>query len=185
MGDAALVDLDIGKVNDRYFVSNVAAGAIPEAVEEVSVEQKTKYGPLAYFMEAGKALTSQTMHQFRFTVDGETFTQESPLVLIALTNSIASFENFMPQAKVDDGKMRMVVFKEFNLLDSLRLLPQLIMGEIRNSDTVIYMSFEQATITLEDGDSLITNVDGDEGPAFPLEIEILPSFIKVYGPAAT
>ncbi|SFE22632.1 diacylglycerol/lipid kinase family protein [Trichococcus pasteurii] len=185
LGDAALVDLDIGKVNDRYFVSNVAAGAIPEAVEEVSVEQKTKYGPLAYFMEAGKALTSQTMHRFRFTVDGETFTQESPLVLIALTNSIASFENFMPQAKVDDGKMRMVVFKEFNLLDSLRLLPQLIMGEIRNSDTVIYMSFEQATITLEDGDSLITNVDGDEGPAFPLEIEILPSFIKVYGPAAT
>ena len=183
LGTASLIDLDIGKVNDRYFVSNVAAGAIPEAVEEVSVEDKTKYGPLAYFMEAGKALTSQTMHRFRFTVDGETFTQESPLVLIALTNSIASFENFMPQAKVDDGKMRMVVFKEFNLLDSLRLLPQLIMGEIRNSDTVIYISFEKATIAVEDGDKLITNVDGDKGPAFPLEIEILPSFIKVYGPA--
>ena len=185
LGDAALVDLDIGKVNGRYFVSNVAAGAIPEAVEEVSVEQKTKYGPLAYFIEGGKAMANQTMHRFCFTVDGESFTQESPLILIALTNSIASFESFMPQAKVDDGKMRMVVFKEFNLLDSLKFLPQLIRGEIRNSDAVIYKSFKQATITLEDGDSLITNVDGDEGPAFPLEIEILPSFIKVYGPAAT
>jgi diacylglycerol kinase family enzyme len=91
----------------------------------------------------------------------------------------------MPQAKVDDGKMRMVVFKEFNLLDSVKLLPKLIRGEIKNSDAVIYKSFKQATIALEDGDSLITNVDGDKGPAFPLEIEILPAFIKVYGPAAT
>lgn len=185
LSEAALVVLDIGKVNDRYFVSNVAAGAIPEAVEGVSAEEKTKYGPLAYFIEGGKALAKQTMHRFRITVDGETFTQESPLILIALTNSIASFESFMPQAKVDDGKMRMVVFKEFNLLDSLKLLPQLIRGEIKNSDAVIYKSFKHATIAVEDGENLITNVDGDEGPAFPLEIEILPSFIKVYGPAAT
>nr|WP_319217913.1 diacylglycerol kinase family lipid kinase [uncultured Trichococcus sp.] len=185
LGNATLVNLDIGKVNDRYFVSNVAAGAIPEAVEEVSVEQKTKYGPLVYFVEGGKALANQTMHQFRFTVDGETFTQESPLLLIALTNSIASFESFMPQAKVDDGKMRMIVFKEFNLLDSLKLLPQLIRGEIKNSDTVIYKSFEHATIGVADDENLITNVDGDKGPAFPLEIGILPAFIKVYGPAAS
>ncbi|CZR02976.1 diacylglycerol/lipid kinase family protein [Trichococcus collinsii] len=182
--NAALIDLDIGKVNDRYFVSNVAAGAIPEAVEGVSAEEKTKYGPLAYFIEGGKALAKQTMHRFRITVDGETFTQESPLILIALTNSIASFESFMPQAKVDDGKIRMVVFKGFNLLDSMKLLPKIIRGEIKNSDSVIYKSFKQATIALEDSDSLITNVDGDKGPSFPLKIEILPSFIKVYGPAA-
>ena len=180
---AVLLDLDIGKVNDRYFVSNVAAGAIPEAVEEVSVEQKTKLGPLAYFIEGGKALANQPMHRFRITVDEETFTQESPLLLIALTNSIASFERFMPQAEVDDGKMRMVVFKEFSLLDSLKILPQLIMGELKNSDTVIYRTFKHATVAIADGDKLITNVDGDEGPAFPLEIAILPSFIKVYGPA--
>lgn len=182
LDNAVLVDLDIGKVNDRYFVSNVAAGAIPEAVEEVSVEQKTKYGPLAYFIEGGKALANQPLHRFRFSVDGETFSQESPLILIALTNSIAGFESFMPEAKVDDGKMRLVVFKEFSLLDSLKLLPQLLRGEIKNSDTVIYKSFRQATVDIEDGDALITNVDGDEGPAFPLEIEMLPSFIKVYGP---
>lgn len=185
LSNAALIDLDIGKVNDRYFVSNVAAGAIPEAVEEVSVEQKTKYGPLAYFLEGGKALANQELHRFRFMVDGEAFTQESPLILIALTNSIASFESFMPQAKVDDGKMRMVVFKEFNLLDSLKLLPQLIRGEIKTSDTVIYKSFTHATIAVADGEKLITNVDGDKGPTFPLEIEILPSFIKVYAPAAS
>lgn len=183
LGSASFVNLDIGKVNDRYFVSNVAAGAIPEAVEEVSVEQKTKYGPLAYFIEGGKALANQKMHRFRFMVDGEEFSQESPLILIALTNSIASFESFMPQAKINDGKMRMVVFKEFNLLDSLKLLPQLIRGEIKNSDTVIYKSFKHATIAVADGENLITNVDGDEGPAFPLEIGILPSFIKVYAPA--
>ena len=57
------------------------------------------------------------------------------------------------------------------------------MGELKNSDTVIYRTFKHATVAIADGDKLITNVDGDEGPAFPLEIAILPSFIKVYGPA--
>lgn len=42
LSEAALVVLDIGKVNDRYFVSNVAAGAIPEVVEGVSAEEKNK-----------------------------------------------------------------------------------------------------------------------------------------------
>lgn len=183
LGSAVLVDLDIGKVNDRHFVSNVAAGAIPEAVGAVSIEKKTKYGPLAYFIEGGKALADQTVHRFRITVDGETFTQESPLLLIALTNSLASFESFMPEAQVDDGKMRLVVLKESSLLDSLTLLAQVLRGEIKASESVIYRSFKRATIGLEDGDSLITNVDGDEGPAFPLEIAILPSFLKVYAPA--
>ena len=56
----------------------------------------------------------------------------------------------MPQAEVDDGKMRMVVFKEFSLLDSLKILPQLIMGELKNSDTVIYRTFKHATVAILD-----------------------------------
>jgi len=182
---AVLTDLDIGKINDLYFVSNVAVGTIPEAVHEVSAEEKTKYGSLAYFIQGGKALLNQETHEFQIMVDGESFTQKSPLIVIALSNSTASFESFMPQAKVADGKLRMVIFKPFRLTDSFKLLPQIMKGEITESDRIIYKSFNRATLSLIDGEGLTTNVDGDKGPHFPLEVKILPSFLKVYAPNST
>lgn len=182
---AVLINLDIGKVNDVYFVSNVAAGTIPEAVHEVSIEEKTRYGSLAYFIQGGKALLNQETHAFQIMVDGETFTQKSPLIVIALSNSVASFESFMPQAKVADGKLRMVIFKPFRLADSLKLLPQIIKGEITESDRIVYRTFNHARLSLIDEEGLTTNVDGDRGPHFPLEVEVLPSFLKVFAPRGT
>ena len=38
-------------------------------------------------------------------------------------------------------------------------------------------------IELLDDSHLSTNMDGDEGPDFPLDIEVLPSFLSVYVPA--
>ena len=40
------VKVDIAKANDRYFVNTIAAGIMPEAVGHVSIEQKTRLGPL-------------------------------------------------------------------------------------------------------------------------------------------
>ena len=44
------VKVDIAKANDRYFVNTIAAGIMPDAVGHVSIEQKTRLGPLAYFL---------------------------------------------------------------------------------------------------------------------------------------
>ena len=44
------VKVDIAKANDRYFINTIATGIMPEAVGHVSIEQKTRLGPLAYFL---------------------------------------------------------------------------------------------------------------------------------------
>ena len=48
---------------------------------------------------------------------------KSPLVLALLTNVVSSFERFMPEASVDDGYMRLVIFKEYFILDIFKVLP--------------------------------------------------------------
>lgn len=44
-------------------------------------------------------------------------------------------------------------------------------------------TMDQVRIELLDNSHLSTNMDGDEGPDFPLEIKVLPSFLSVYVPA--
>lgn len=57
--------IDVGKINDRYFINIVAAGLIPEAVSEVTIKEKTLFGSLAYFMKGFQALPKQ--HSYHST----------------------------------------------------------------------------------------------------------------------
>ena len=48
LGSAKVISIDSGKINNQYFGNVVAVGRVPEAIHEVSVEEKSKLGSLAY-----------------------------------------------------------------------------------------------------------------------------------------
>lgn len=176
--------VDIGRCNDKYFCNNIAAGVIPKVVEGVTPKEKQLLGPLAYFVKGGQALF--TTKDFTFRIDTEehgSLQFRSPLVMALLTNVVSSFEKFMPTASVDDGYMRIIVFKEYFIMDILRILPLILNGSIYNSKYVSIFTVKQAHIYLEDKvDDLYTNMDGSKGPSMPVHLEVLPGFLQVYVP---
>jgi len=179
---AKTVPLDIGKANDRYFVNTIAAGVMPEAVGQVSIEQKTRLGPLAYFLTGLKTLQSHKSFLFKMNINGETTTRRSPLIIAMLTNSIGSFRNIAPEARVNDGKLWLATFKNITPLDLLKLAPEMLAGTPVSSEYMYLEQVEHVKIELLNTDHLSTNMDGDTGPDFPLELQILPSFLSVYVP---
>ena len=44
------------------------------------------------------------------------------------------------------------------------------------------IDIKKAHISIEDGEELWTNIDGDKGPAFPIDLEILPERLPVFIP---
>ena len=44
--------IDLGKVNDKIFSLFASIGAVPEAIHEVSSEEKSKFGGLAYIRKS-------------------------------------------------------------------------------------------------------------------------------------
>ena len=48
---AVKTNIDVGRVNDRYFINVVGAGSISEAVGKVTIKEKTLFGSLAYYMK--------------------------------------------------------------------------------------------------------------------------------------
>nr|WP_252894285.1 diacylglycerol kinase family lipid kinase [Veillonella denticariosi] len=175
--------IDIGRCNDKYFCNNIAAGVIPKVIEEVTPKEKRILGPLAYFLRAGQALFTTKDYTYRIQTEDDDFICKSPLVLALLTNVVSSFERFMPEASVDDGYMRIIIFKEYFILDILSVLPLILSGAIYNSRYTTTLTVKKAHIELlSQVDNLPTNMDGDQGPYMPVDIEVLPQVLKVFAP---
>lgn len=172
--------IDIGKINDNYFMNVVAIGVIPEAINDVDSDQKTILGKFAYFVSGFKKFKDSKSYSFLINTDGKSQNIQSSLILIGLTNSIGGFEQILPNAKVDDGKLHMIYLKDYNMLDTVKTLPELIKGVEETNDSVGYIVFEKGEITVEDDVVLTTNIDGDEGDELPIEVSVIPSHINVY-----
>ena len=65
---AVTKELDIGKVNESYFIDVIAIGKIPEAVKNVGADQKTRLGSLAYFIEGAKAFNNSQSYSFKLAL---------------------------------------------------------------------------------------------------------------------
>lgn len=175
-----VTQLDIGKVNDRYFMNVIAVGTIPEAINDVDSEEKTKMGKMAYFISGMKYLLKSDRYEFELLLDQQVEQVKSSLVLIGLTNSIGGFESLLPKAKVDDGFLHLVYLNDQSFLDMVKSVPELIKGVEITSANVTYRTFKQGEIALLSEGNLETNIDGDPGAELPIKVAVLPQHLTVF-----
>ena len=181
---AVKTKIDVGKINDRYFINVVAAGLISEAVSEVSIKEKTLFGSLAYFMKGMQVLNKQRSYHFKIEEENGTVIQvSSPLIAAMLTDSAGSFRNLIPPEDRNKGIIKLCLFHDFAWLNAIRQAPKLLAGFQMGPDFVTVVGIKKAHISITEGDTLSTNVDGDKGPNFPIDLEILPSRLPVFVPA--
>lgn len=172
--------LDIGKVNDDYFMNIVSVGSIPEAISDVDVEEKTKFGKLAYFVNGVKEVFNDENYHFTLEIDGERTEIESSAVVIVLTRTIGGFTHIVPEAKNNDGNLYLLYLKDQSITDRLKSVPDIIKGVDQSTDSIGYTPFKEGRLTVKEEPELRPSVDGDEGPELPLTIKVLPQHLDVY-----
>lgn len=183
LASSRVQQVDVGRLNDRLFVNVVAAGSLAEAVSAVTSEDKSKLGAFAYLKEGLKDLTgTNTGHPLVIRHDGEVWEGESPLFIAALTNSVGGFQKLAPEAAVDDGLLHCYIIKDLNLFKTLTVSLSLLLGNLKNHKDVIYFTAKKVHVT--SADAIHTNVDGEEGPALPIELSTIPRYIEVIVPEA-
>ncbi|KIL52152.1 diacylglycerol/lipid kinase family protein [Jeotgalibacillus soli] len=170
--------VDIGKVNDQYFMNIIALGGIAEATFGVSVEQKTKLGPLAYMIEGFKTIKEKEPFDVKLKHEQGEWEGEAFLVLLALTNSVGGFEKIAPQAKVNDGKLHCFIVKNVSIVKLVSVVTSLAKGEMEEDENVEYITTSE--VEFSSSKDLIANVDGDEGDHVPLAIQVLERHIPVF-----
>ncbi|WP_079507284.1 diacylglycerol/lipid kinase family protein [Mesobacillus jeotgali] len=173
--------VDIGKVNEYYFANVLAVGAIAEASYNVSPEQKTRLGSLAYFMEGAKSFLSGEAIEICVEHDGGKWEGQTFLLLAALTNSVGGFEALAPEANVNDGKMHTFIIKKMSVPKIATLIPSLLRGELEDSKDVEY--FRTSFLNVSSDKAHAVNIDGEEGEPLPFSAKVLPGHLDIYVPS--
>lgn len=178
--------IDIAKINDQYFCNVAAIGSIPTAVMETSSEDKSKFGFFAYVRDSMRAVLNDDQYTYNLVLDDDKEIEISTKVLVlALTNSVGSFENMIAGATPDDGLLHIMTLKDENLFAELpSMLQELNNGYISEANNMITYNVKKVAISVvtEDADEVKVNIDGEVGPALPIAIEVLPSHVEVMVP---
>ena len=172
--------IDVGKVNNRYFISSTSVGPIPESIQEVDVDMKTKFGVFAYLIEGIKALRNDETYTFELDIDGDKWTADYSMLLIAMSNFVGGVGTVIPEAEIDDGALHLVTLKETTVKEKLSLVPELFQDSDYTKDQLEHRSFKKATIRLLEDKEIKCTVDGDKGITFPLELEAVPHSLMVF-----
>lgn len=182
--------IDIGQVNDHYYMDVVAVGDIPTAVMETDSDKKNKMGFLAYVVDSAKAIVDSDNKEYKVTnSSGEEFTFESNAIVVALTSSVGGMEKLIEHREYKDGLFQFFALKGQVVASSVKILASnggIPEGKVDN-DTVLAFSDDYVSIELVDGsedEKIYSNVDGDEGPAVPLEIKVHKQALKVLRPGS-
>lgn len=180
--EATVKQIDVGKINERFFISSTSVGPIPESVQEVDVDMKTKFGVFAYLMKGIQALRDEHTYTFEIEIEGEKWSADYSMLLIAMSNFVGGVGTAIPEAAIDDGLIHLVTLKETTTKEKLSLVPELFQDKEYTNDQLEYRTFKKAKIRLlEDKDKSIScTVDGDKGQSFPLEINVLPHALSVF-----
>lgn len=164
--------IDIGKVNDHYFINIAGGGRLTELTYEVPSKLKTMLGQLAYYLKGMEMLPSIRPAEVEIEYDGKLFQGEIMLFLVSLTNSVGGFEKLAPDSKLNDGMFDLLILKKTNLAEFIRVASLALRGDHINDENIIYTKANRVKVTNQDKMQL--NLDGEFGGMLPGE------FINMY-----
>ncbi|WP_203341370.1 diacylglycerol kinase [Planococcus beijingensis] len=175
------IPVDIGLMNDdRYFINIAGGGRITELTYEVPSKLKTVLGQMAYYLKGIEMLPSIRSSRVRIEYDDQIFDDSAMMFLIGLTNSVGGFEKLAPDASINDGKFTLLILKELNMAEFIRVASLALRGEHLSDPHVIYAKASKITVTTEE--RVLLNLDGEYGGVLPAVFENLASHIEMYVP---
>ena len=118
--------VDIGKVNDLFFLGNVAFGLGADFIKNY---QKIKYqGLFGYFLAFVKTLLTIREKHFIIDVDGERIITNPLVLIISNTNQQGYNFTVTPKAKTDDGLLDMVIIENISNFKNFKNIFKIIFG---------------------------------------------------------
>ncbi|CAM3916778.1 diacylglycerol kinase [Mesobacillus zeae] len=174
------IPVDVGRINDRYFINIAGGGRITELTYEVPSKLKTMLGQLAYYLKGIEMLPSLKASNVSIEYDGKLFEGEVMMFLVGLTNSVGGFEKLAPNASINDGMFSLLVLKKTNLAELIRISTLAIRGEHINDPNVLYTNANR--IKVHSNETVLLNLDGEYGGTLPAEFENLYRHIEVFVP---
>ena len=167
--------IDIGKANKSYFGYIFSVGSLPEAIHNVEIEDKTKYGVLAYAINTIKSVIKDEVFNIKIETENGSYEGEASQVLVLLSNYYADKKIFEDNK---DGYANILILKNASIISKLSLIPDLLKGDIVENDNIEYIKAKDITISSDT--KLESDIDGDQSDDLPVKITVLGNHVEIY-----
>lgn len=175
--------IDLGKVNNRYFINICNMGMFSEISHTTDLELKKSLGRLAYYIKGIEKITDYKPMNLEITIDGITLEDMYVLVFVFNGKRAGGFDKLAKHANVQDGMFDIICIRDVLMHEIPVLFLKVLQGEHFNDQRVYFVKGKNISIVCKDGqDDIIVDIDGEEGPDFPLEINIIEGALNVYIP---
>ena len=170
--------VDLGSINDKYFVNVASTGLFTNVYQKTDVNLKNTIGKLAYYLKGLEELPNfRKLHvnilSKEVEFDGEMY------LLLVFNGATAGNFNLATRADACDGLLDIIMFKAVQIYELLPLFIKVLKGEHLDSNKVLY--FKTDYLKVECHEDIVTDIDGEKGPDFPLEIKCIKGGLKILG----
>ncbi|PGK52394.1 diacylglycerol kinase [Priestia megaterium] len=169
--------VDVGKMNQRYFINIAGGGSLTELTYEVPSKLKTVFGQLAYYVKGVEKVAQFKPYHIRANVDGNEIEEEIMLFLVSNTNVVGGFDKLAPFADYTDGMFDVLMLRKCNVAELGRVMSRLINGEHIHDPKVLH--FRASKIDIVPSKNIQINLDGELGGIAPCYFEVLPQHLEV------
>ena len=163
--------VDAAECNGRKFINGVGIGFDGEVLRSMTSIRRLG-GHLGYLWIVIRKIFSFKEQSFQVQYGNESISDKFLLVMI--TNSTTTGGGFMvsPEAKIDDGKLNMVLCKPLPVLKRLKNLPIIEKGKHLTKEFILHK--EVATVKIDCEKETLAQIDGELISAKTFDIKILP-----------
>jgi diacylglycerol kinase (ATP) len=176
--DSKPVAIDVGKINDKYFINVASTGLFTDISQKTDVNLKNTMGKLAYYFKGLEELPN--FRKLKVKISSKECDYEGEMYLLLVFNGqTAGNLNLATEAEITDGKLDVVMFKAIAIIELVPLFIKLLKGEHLDSDNVLF--FKTDDVYIESSEDIVTDIDGERGPDFPLRIQCIKGGIKLLG----
>ena len=171
--------IDLGWTGEDYFINVASAGMVTSIAHEVNTRLKNVFGKMAYYVQGLKTMPQFKALDLRIKTDKEEIEEKAFLFLITNSSVVASFKNAAVQASVQDGLLDLIVIRQCNIAELMKLTAELMAGrEMTDTKNVIYI--QGTTFDISCDSELDSDLDGELGPKLPLHIEVVPKALEIF-----
>ncbi len=172
--------VDVGLANDKYFINVCSAGLFTNASQKADKNLKNAIGKLSYFVTAAEQLMKFRPFLVKIETEKETITEKINLFLIFNGSSVGGIDKFTNDSSIQDGLLDVIILKNWKFYQIPSIVLNILSGKQAEDENIIYSKEKWINIHKIKGKCDDPDVDGDEGPKFPLKVKCVEKGLNMF-----